>query len=126
MSSEQDRYIKRMIEGYLDAALWVGVWDADGDLVHGLTVADIDSATLREAESDVADFARSMWSILSTTEPWATMPEQAGHDFYLTRNGHGAGFWDRGTGAAGDELSDAARPYGSVDWFLQAGEVVGA
>ena len=21
--------------------------------------------------------------------------EQAGHDFYLTRNGHGAGFWDR-------------------------------
>ena len=21
--------------------------------------------------------------------------EQAGHDFWLTRNGHGAGFWDR-------------------------------
>ena len=22
-------------------------------------------------------------------------PEQAGHDFWLTRNGHGAGYWDR-------------------------------
>lgn len=24
----------------------------------------------------------------------AENPEQAGHDFWLTRNGHGAGFWD--------------------------------
>ena len=26
-------------------------------------------------------------------DPYAI--EQAGHDFWLTRNGHGAGFWDR-------------------------------
>src|SRR4051812_29933619 len=31
--------------------------------------------------------------------------EQAGHDFWLTRNGHGAGFWDRGLGAVGERLT---------------------
>ena len=40
---------------------------------------------------------------------------RAGHDFWLTRSGHGAGFWDRGLGALGDRLSDAARAYGSPD-----------
>lgn len=30
---------------------------------------------------------------------------QFGHDFYLTREGHGAGFWDRGLGELGDYLT---------------------
>lgn len=41
-------------------------------------------------------------------------PTQCGHDFWLTRNGHGAGFWDRGLGAVGDRLTAACRPYGEV------------
>ena len=32
-------------------------------------------------------------------------PGQFGHDLALTRNGHGAGFWDRGLGEAGDTLT---------------------
>lgn len=41
--------------------------------------------------------------------------ERAGHDFWLTRTGHGAGFWDREelrTDGLGDRLSDAARAAG--------------
>lgn len=38
--------------------------------------------------------------------------EQAGHDFILTRNHHGAGFWDRGYGDAGDELTRLAHTMG--------------
>jgi hypothetical protein len=30
--------------------------------------------------------------------------EQAGIDFWLTRNRHGAGYWDRGLGITGDKL----------------------
>ena len=41
--------------------------------------------------------------------------EHAGHDFWLTRSGHGAGFWDRGLGALGDRLTEAAKVYGSPD-----------
>lgn len=37
---------------------------------------------------------------------------RAGHDFWLTRGGHGTGFWDRGLGELGDRLSDAAQAYG--------------
>ena len=45
-------------------------------------------------------------------------PEQAGHDFVLTRNHHGAGFWDRSYNPAqtlyhaGRVLTDACRAYG--------------
>ncbi len=44
--------------------------------------------------------------------------EQAGHDFWLTRCGHGAGFWDRGLGEIGDRLTDAAHAAGNVDLYL--------
>lgn len=39
----------------------------------------------------------------------------AGHDFALTRNGHGAGFWDRGFGIVGDALTTIAKAEGSSD-----------
>lgn len=39
-------------------------------------------------------------------------PEQVGQDFWLTRNGHGAGFWDRGLGDRGYRLSDLAHSFG--------------
>jgi hypothetical protein len=45
-------------------------------------------------------------------------PSQAGHDFWLTRNGHGAGFWDRGLGDIGDRLSVAARAFGEVNLYV--------
>jgi hypothetical protein len=39
--------------------------------------------------------------------------EQAGHDFWLTRNGHGAGFWETGdwTEEAGRILTDASKGF---------------
>jgi hypothetical protein len=49
---------------------------------------------------------------------------QVGHDFWLTRNGHGAGFWDRfsaGIGASfGNHLTDLAKPYGES--YVYAGD----
>lgn len=38
----------------------------------------------------------------------------AAHDFILTRNHHGAGFWDRGLGIAGDILTQGADDAGGV------------
>jgi hypothetical protein len=50
-------------------------------------------------------------------------PEHAGYDFWLTRNGHGAGFWDRWSDggvneALGHKLSDACEPFGSCDLYV--------
>lgn len=38
----------------------------------------------------------------------------AGRDFWLTSQGHGSGFWDRGLGAVGDALTDSADGYGDI------------
>ena len=43
---------------------------------------------------------------------------QAGHDFWLTRNGHGAGFWDRDLGDLGDRLTAAAKEFGETGLYL--------
>jgi hypothetical protein len=45
--------------------------------------------------------------------------QQNGHDFWLTRNGHGAGFWDRGyPGNTGTVLTKAAQGFGEVDLYV--------
>ena len=49
-------------------------------------LAPIASATARR---ECRDFQRGAEGLITGKE------EQAGHDFWLTRNGHGAGFWDR-------------------------------
>lgn len=43
---------------------------------------------------------------LTTDNGMAYTAERAGHDLWLTSQGHGAGFWDRGLGEVGQELSD--------------------
>lgn len=45
-------------------------------------------------------------------------PTRAGHDFWLTRNGHGAGFWDRGLGELGDTLDAASGVVGEVNAYI--------
>ena len=45
--------------------------------------------------------------------------EKAGRDFWLTRNGHGTGFWDEGLGGKlGDALTKKAEAYGSYDLYV--------
>lgn len=48
------------------------------------------------------------------------LDEQHGHDFWLTRNGHGAGFCARGYGPVGETLSEAARAFRETD--LEVGD----
>jgi len=41
------------------------------------------------------------------------------HDFILTRNGHGAGFWDGGWHAPwGEKLTELARSFRQVDCYV--------
>lgn len=42
-----------------------------------------------------------------------------GHDYLLTRDGHGAGFWDRGLGDLGDYLTAIAKSMGEHDELLR-------
>ena len=47
--------------------------------------------------------------------PW----NAAAHDFILTRNGHGAGFWDGGWHAPwGDRLTEIAKRFGELHCYV--------
>jgi hypothetical protein len=80
-----------------------------------------DQASIRE---DCAAFIRDNLLDLAQLPPsYGSHPDAgsnaaaAGHDFALTRNRHGAGFWDRGLGDLGDRLTKAAHAYGeSTAW----------
>lgn len=94
---------------YVGTALWSELDDA-GEPLDGLySIDDIPSESLGAMLADCADFIVGAGSDLDDMEPG-----QAGHDFWLTRNGHGAGFWDRGLGDLGDRLTTLSKPYGSA------------
>jgi len=44
--------------------------------------------------------------------------EKSGHDLWLTRCHHGAGYWDRDLGELGDKLTEAAHAMGSRDLYV--------
>jgi len=105
-----------IIRHYAGAALWSST---DGEdctpLDDGRNEDDIAPETLQQMRDDCADFFRANRRQLRETGAGL---DQHAHDFWLTRNGHGAGFWDRGYGPVGDALSDAAKVYGSVDLYV--------
>lgn len=84
------------------------------DRYFGLT--DFTEIALLNARDDCANFQRDNAGDLADE-----CPERAGHDFWLTRNGHGAGFWDGdydGPGVKlGRTLSDIAKGYGE-QWVV--------
>lgn len=106
-------------EGYVAAALWVGIIDAN-DLPYNPELEHLDESAVQQLKRDAAEFEEDHAGLLETAyqiQPKYT-PEQAGHDFWLTRNGHGAGFWDQGLGRIGDALSKFARIYGEAHLYL--------
>ena len=44
--------------------------------------------------------------------------EQAGHDLWLTRNHHGAGYWDGDWPDAGERLTQACKKYPEVNLYV--------
>ena len=79
------------------------------------SVSDIHPDTLKRMMDDCRDFQADNEQALTESE---LSDEQAGHDFWLNRNGHGAGFWDRGLGRVGETLSAASRACGSFDLYV--------
>lgn len=104
------------LRGYLTAAMWTECPDpASGDFKdYALDwFQRLPGSFVTESESDCRDFTEANQTDLDGLDM-----EQAGTDFWLSRNGHGAGFWDRGLGQVGDRLHQAAKVYGSAhfDW----------
>lgn len=78
---------------------------------------DCSQELLEAVQQDCTDFQTANKDLLDLAynHPTITYNEdQAGTDFYLTRCGHGSGFWDRGLDEIGTKLTDASKVYGDV------------
>jgi hypothetical protein len=125
VSAVLDGSFDDMVGAYLLAVLWTGLaWPDGGEgepvpLDSLYDVEDVDPACIAGVRSELAGFVRGAAADLCGMDA-----AQAGHDFLLTRDGHGVGFWDRGLGERGARLSDAARAYGeSCVYVTPAGRV---
>ena len=109
---------------YLETALWSSTDNADEcggeplDANYG--VEDFTRAALVQAVQDCKDFQEANEDMLGTD---GNDDSRAGHDFWLTRNGHGAGFWDGDWPTHGDTLTVASKVYGEVYLYPYRGKV---
>lgn len=84
---------------------------------------DLAPETVQTMRADCADFLfqarRQLRDDNCTRDTGSSVLEQAAHDFWLTRNGHGAGFWDGDWAElAASILDQISRKAGEVDLYI--------
>lgn len=120
----------QFLAGYCTALLWSSTDEVDGETVN-LDNFDLSTAGADTCRADCLAFFTANYGDLCEAarlyrrRDGASGMEMAGHDFALTRNGHGAGFWDgdlpRELGA---RLTSASKAAGECSPYLgEEGEV---
>lgn len=100
---------------YVATALWSSV-DVDDDTPLDETGLSLHPDTLQRMRDDLAAFLFRARRLLRQA---ARPPDDAAHDFWLTRCGHGAGFWDGDwPDDVSDELTKLAHDAGNVDLYI--------
>ena len=106
-----DSTIETVLDSYLETALWSSVQYADCEEndtgEHFDADYDIHDFTESARSAARADCAKFLEALQNTSCPYLSEYDNLydaaddlqgnghiGHDFFLTRNGHGAGFWD--------------------------------
>lgn len=105
--------------GFFDCALWSSTDESNdqgGDpLDKNYGIEDIAEPCMLALVAECKRFQAENASDLES----AKSAGQAGHDFWLTRNGHGAGFWDGDyPDAVGERLTADSKRYGEVCLYL--------
>lgn len=113
------RNMDEFTEAYIESAIWASVDDKGDPLDQTYDQTDLSLETRAKMQEDCKDFQERFAEILSEAYQNADFsPDKAAHDFFLTRNWHGAGFWDRGLGSIGDKLTEAAHSFGTFDLYV--------
>jgi hypothetical protein len=101
------------VDAYLEAAIWTSSDDEDRPLDRDYGVGDFSDSAVALAIKESNEFIQKNREDLGQVGD----PGQHGHDFWLTRNGHGVGFWDRGYGDVGDRLTAASKKFRERDVY---------
>jgi hypothetical protein len=115
----------RMLAAYIECALWSSVHTVDED-DSGTPFDEVDAELADETRVTMARELADGIAMADEAAPnWREFwdDKQFAHDLWLTRNGHGAGFWDRYYGdqegtRIGAALTKVAKSLGSADLYL--------
>lgn len=103
--------LTRMVSGYTECIAWA---DCNEDCGPEFEGASFSAELLAAAETDCAAFiaqcGETLLDQLAELAPEYS-DERFGHDFWLTRGGHGAGFWDRKELETRTEIGDKVGGY---------------
>ena len=110
--------VDTILAAYIACALWSSTDDAGTPLDDDFGPDDIADETREAMRQEIVDFVDLLTGDEVNVDLSGMDAERFGHDFWLTRNGHGAGFWDRGLGELGDTLTKWAHTYGGVDLYV--------
>jgi hypothetical protein len=125
-ATEED--LADMVLAYAEAALWSSTGEDETPLDENYTEADISEECRAEMRADCERFAKenavALRNVIGARAraggkecSWSSV----GHDFWLTRNGHGCGFWDGDYPEPEDKaLTDASKGFGEV--YLYVGD----
>jgi len=100
------------VDSYLETALWSSTGDDDEPLDKNFSIGDFSAEARALAEKECSEFYAKAESLLTDNDP-----DHWPHDFWLTRNGHGTGFWD-GDYENGDELTEIAEQFYESDIYV--------
>ena len=100
------------VRGYSECAVWASLDLSTGENFEG--DPDLAEEAIEEFRKDCRDFVDANLPDLVASD---LDPSLAGHDFWLTRNHHGSGFWDEGLGDVGNRLTNAAHAYGEQNLY---------
>lgn len=118
----EDCYLSKFLVAYLECAVWASTdtRNEEGDdssfLDNGFDRHSIGIKAYEQALKECTEFVSTNAEDLELYAK-SFSAEHAGHDFWLTRNGHGAGFWDRGLVEVGEHLTEAAERAGERDLY---------
>jgi len=102
--------------GYMEAAEWTDCGDDNEEM---LDADEFAPEFVARAKKDCADFVAANAALLERyQEVTGRDMASAGTDFWLTRNGHGAGFWDRGNDPCLTALTEASKVYREVCLYV--------
>ena len=92
------------------------------DNLKETTVADISKELMERIERECGEFQTTNAHLFTSENCFYTgcpVVEYAGHDFWLTRNGHGCGFWDGDwEERVGEILTASAKSFGELSVYL--------
>ena len=112
-----DKEIAVIESAYIEAALWSSFDLYSGEYLDNYELSDDAKETLiKELHKFLADNEKEI-----DTFKTVLCCEQVGHSFWLSSNGHGAGFFDF---AEGKELHKVSGEYKSFDLYLGDDELV--